>query len=200
MVEVAQGMNDEALFERVLSGNQQVLEELVTRHYGPLRGYFYRLVDGNLQDSEDLVQETFLRILRYKGKMPYSFRLWVYTLARNLAYDRFRSASYKHEQVGDKTDLIEEGDEYPYIHGVDTYNRLPETKVIERGSAEAVRKELHRLPALQREVIIMRFYGEMKLEEIATITGCPLGTVKSRLFKGLHQYKKILEEVENGNE
>ena len=46
----------------------------------------------------------------------------------------------------------------------------------------------------------MRFYGEMKLEEIATITGCPLGTVKSRLFKGLQQYKKILEEVENGNE
>ena len=200
MVGVAQGMNDEALFEQVLSGNQQVLDELVTRYYGPLRGYFYRLVDGNLQDSEDLVQETFLRILRYKGKMPYSFRLWVYTLARNLAYDRFRSASYKHEQVGDKTDLIEERDEYPTIHGVDTYNRLPEAKVIERVSAEAVREELHRLPALQREVIIMRFYGEMKLEEIATITGCPLGTVKSRLFKGLQQYKKILEEVENGNE
>lgn len=200
MVGVAQGMNDEALFEQVLSGNQQALEDLVARYYAPLRGYFYRLVGGNLQDSEDLIQETFLRVLRYKGKMPYSFRLWVYTVARNLAYDRFRSASYKHEQVGDKTDLIEEGDEYPTIHGVDTYNRLPEAKVIERVSAEAVREELHRLPALQREVIIMRFYGEMKLEEIATITGCPLGTVKSRLFKGLQQYKKILEEVENGNE
>ena len=86
------------------------------------------------------------------------------------------------------------------MHRVDTQNRFPEAKVIEMGSAEAVREELHRLPALQREVIIMRFYGEMKLEEIATITGYPLGTVKSRLFKGLQQYKKILEEVENGNE
>jgi RNA polymerase sigma-70 factor (ECF subfamily) len=200
MVGVAQGMNDEELFERVISGCQPAMEELVARYYAPLRGYFYHLVGGNLQDSEDLVQETFLRVLRYKGKKPYRFRLWVYTVARNLAYDRFRSASYKHEQVGDKTDLLEEGDGYSYIHGVDTHHRLPEAKVIEMGSAEAVREELHRLPALQREVIIMRFYGEMKLEEIATITGYPLGTVKSRLFKGLQHYKKILEEVENGNE
>jgi RNA polymerase sigma-70 factor (ECF subfamily) len=69
--------------------------------------------------------------------------------------------------------------------------------MLDQVSAKIVCQNLGCLPETQREVIIMRFYGEMKLEEIAEIIGCPLGTVKSRLYKGLKRYKRILEEVEH---
>lgn len=190
-------MNDEALFDQVLLGSQPALEELVTRYYGLLRGYFYHLVDGNLQDSEDLVQETFLRILRYKGEPPHRFRFWVYTIARNLANDRFRSARYKRELTGIKTDLAEDEAEYLSLSRTDPTDHVLEANVLDQVSAKIVCQNLGCLPETQREVIIMRFYGEMKLEEIAEIIGCPLGTVKSRLYKGLKRYKRILEEVEH---
>jgi RNA polymerase sigma-70 factor (ECF subfamily) len=193
-------MSDEAFFEQALVGSQPALEELVARHYGPLRGYFYRLVNGNLQDAEDLVQETFLRILRYKGKAPNCFRTWIYTVAHNLAYDFFRSARYKRELVGINADPIEDEADYLFLPQADAADHVLETKLLEQVSAEDVYQNLYRLPVIQREVIIMRFYGEMKLEEIAEITGCPLGTVKSRLYQGLKKYKGILEEVEHGKE
>ncbi len=193
-------MNDEILFEQVLAGSQPALEELVARYYGPLRAYFYRLVNGNLPDAEDLVQELFLRILRYKGKAPYIFRLWIYTVAHNLAYDQFRSARYKRELVGINADSIEEYADYLSLPRADPTGHDLEAKVLEQVSAETVCENLHHLSVMQREVIIMRFYDEMKLEEIAEITGCPLGTVKSRLYKGLKKYKRILEEVEHGKE
>jgi RNA polymerase sigma-70 factor, ECF subfamily len=184
-------VSDESLFEQVQRGSQPALEELVAAYYAPLRAYFFRMMGGNLQDAEDLVQETFLRVLNYKGRLPKVFRFWIYTVARNLAYDRFRSASYKHEQVAVKHELQEVLENSPSLSGSG-----PEGVVFDRISAAAVRNQLEGLPVAQREVIVMRFYGDLKLEEIAEITGRPLGTVKSRLFKGLKRYKQILEEVE----
>lgn len=193
-------MNDEVLFEQVIAGSQAALEELVERYYGQLRAYFCRLFNGNLQDAEDLVQETFLRILRYKGRIPYSFRLWIYTVAHNLAYDHFRSARYKRELTSGKTDAAEDEADYLSLQRADAVVHVLEDNVLERVSAGAIYENLCRLPVKQREVIIMRFYGEMKLEEIAEIIGCPMGTVKSRLYKGLRKFKRILEEVEHGKE
>ncbi|MFZ3069504.1 MAG: RNA polymerase sigma factor [Anaerolineaceae bacterium] len=193
-------MNDEEIFQQALGGSQPALEELVARYYGQLRAYFYRLVNGNLPDAEDLVQETFLRILHYKGKAPHTFRPWIYTVAHNLAYDFFRSAHYKRELVGINADPIEDEADYLFLPQADAADHVLEAKLLEQVSADAIYKNLYRLPMIQREVIIMRFYGEMKLEEIAVITGCPVGTVKSRLCRGLKMYKRILEEVEYDKE
>jgi len=189
-------MSDEVLFAQVMEGSRSALTELAARYYGPLRAYFFRLVNSNLQDAEDLAQETFVRLLRYRGKSPQNFRVWIFTVARNLAYDRFRSALYRYEQVdADAARTDEEGNEYlPYE--AQSPEPAAEMQALAQISADVVRGMLQRLPAAQREVIIMRFYGEMKLEEIAQITGSPLGTVKSRLFKGLLQFKQLLAEVE----
>ena len=193
-------MNDEEIFQQALGGSQSALEELVARYYGQLRAYFYRLVNGNLPDAEDLVQETFVRILRYKGKAPQAFRPWIYTVAHNLAYDFFRSAYYKREFVSTNADSIEDNAGYLSPARADAADHVLETELLQQASADAVYQNLYRLPMIHREVIIMRFYGEMKLDEIAVITGCPVGTVKSRLCRGLQMYKKILEEVEYDEE
>jgi len=188
-------MSDEELFAQLMEGSRSALTELAARYYGPLRAYFFRLMNGNLQDAEDLVQETFLRLMRYQGKLPQNFRIWIFTVARNLAYDRFRSAHYRHEQVGSEADLLER--ENAGEAGCDFENSDPaaEFEALEHISAEMVRSELNSLPQNQREVIILRFYHGLKLEEIAQITDSPLGTVKSRLFKGLQRFKQRLAEV-----
>lgn len=189
-------MNDEALFAQVMLGSRSALTELAARYYGPLRGYFYRLVNSNMQEAEDLSQETFLRLLHYRGKSPQNFRAWVFTVARNLAYDRFRSALYRREQVHVDLEFPDDDNNEDSFFDMQITVPTAEVQALMHISAETVRMKLQQLPLAQREVIIMRFYTEMKLEEIAQITNCPLGTVKSRLFKGLRQFKQLLVEVE----
>lgn len=189
-------MNDEALFAQVMLGSRSALTELAARYYPPLHAYIYRMLDSNFQEAEDLAQETFLRLLRYQGKAPQNFRPWVYAVARNLVYDRFRSALYRHEQVRTDEELTEDEISEGAYFEMQMTVPAAEVQALAHISAEVVRAKLQHLPVAQREVIIMRFYGEMKLEEIAQITCCPLGTVKSRLFKGLQHFKQLLAEVE----
>ena len=89
-----QERSDEQLMAAVMAGDQVALAALVTRHHAPLLGYLYRLVGGDRQLSEDLVQETLLHVLRqrtYQAARP--FKPWLYTIATNLARDYFKSAA-----------------------------------------------------------------------------------------------------------
>jgi len=187
-------VNDEQLFLQVQHGRREALEELVSRYYAPLRGYFYRLCGENLQDAEDFTQETFFRLLRYKGDVPHCFRFWVYTVARNLAYDRFRSSGYQREQVGLEDNLEDEADCTVSV-GLNQ-ERFTEEDALMRSEAMTVKERLKSLPVSQREVIILHFYQGLKLEEISQIMGTPLGTVKSRLFHGLASLKAQFKEVD----
>jgi RNA polymerase sigma-70 factor, ECF subfamily len=91
-----QERSDEQLMTAVMAGDQVALAALVTRHHAPLLGYLYRLVGGDRQLSEDLVQETLLHVLRqrtYQAARP--FKPWLYTIATNLARDYFKSAAVR---------------------------------------------------------------------------------------------------------
>ncbi len=187
-------LTDEILFRQVLNGRTGALSELVARYYGPLRRFLYRLVGNNMQEAEDLVQETFIHLLRYSGPPPAGFRTWVYTVARNLAYDRYRSARYRREQAGLLGDLDEEGENWRMLE-VAQMDATPEQTVLANASQDEIAAALERLPVAQREVVVLRFYEQCKLEEIAEITGAPLGTCKSRLFLGLKSLKAYLLEV-----
>jgi RNA polymerase sigma-70 factor, ECF subfamily len=182
--------------DRLRAGDAAATEALVKDYYGPLRGYFLRMVGGNLPEAEDLVQETFIRVLKYKGCPPFNFKTWIYTIARNLAYDRFRSARYRHEQFGLNNDWLDEVEENDLSRDMDPV----EDHVMDHLAFGSVRNMLEKLPANQREMVVMRFYQDLKLEEIAAITGSPLGTVKSRLFHALKRLKKILEEVDHAKQ
>ncbi len=91
-----QDRSDEQLMTAVMAGDHVALATLVTRHHGPLLGYLYRLVGGDQQLSEDLVQETLLHVLRqrtYQSDRP--FKPWLYMIATNLARDYFKSAEVR---------------------------------------------------------------------------------------------------------
>jgi RNA polymerase sigma-70 factor (ECF subfamily) len=189
-------MSDEELLFQVQQGDRAALDELAARYYAPLRGYFFRLCGENLQDAEDFTQETFVRLLRYTGKIPMNFRFWVFRVAHNLAYDHFRSAGYQREQVGFETDLFEQED-LPVRPPAAKNERFTEEAVLVRSTAGSTKEMLKDMTESQREVIIMHFYQGLKLEEIAQITETPIGTVKSRLFHGLKFLKSAFAEVDH---
>lgn len=173
---------ERALVARMRDGEGEALRQLVTAYHRPLFAFLFRLTDDHAL-ADDLVQETFIRMSAQRGHPPDSVRAWAFTVARNLAYDYFRSAVYKREQM---TGLEEIDGDAP----VDWI--APEQAVIDADRHAAVAAQLQRLPPEQREAVILRFYHELPLSEIADVTAAPLGTVKSRLF---HALKKLKSEL-----
>ncbi|MCC7206655.1 MAG: RNA polymerase sigma factor [Anaerolineae bacterium] len=173
-------MDDERVYAQLLRGDAAALAELMQRYHGPLYRFVYRQT-GDSALADDLVQETFIRLLTYRGSAPARFKAWAYTIARNLAYDHLKSARHRNEEASAAIEDL-----------------LPDTdgSVFSHDSRDEVIAALGRLPTEQREVLILRFYHEFKLEEIAEVTGVALGTVKSRLFHALKAMKGFLTVME----
>lgn len=176
-------MDDErALVARVRGGDGEALRRLVMAYHRPLFAFLFRLTNDHAL-ADDLAQETFIRITAQRGRPPDNVRAWAFTVARNLAYDHYRSAPYRREQAT----AFDEGE-------LDWANEAaPELVVIEADQQAEVAAHLQKLPPEQREVVILRFYHDLPLSEIAQVTAAPLGTVKSRLFHALRKLKSELE-------
>lgn len=176
-------ITDEELYVRVLGGDEGALEALVHRYHGQLLGYLYRQT-GDRHLAEDLVQETFTRIVTYQGEAPGRFKAWAFAVAGNLLRDYFRRAHNRREQpdamVGwadqQLPDLAPPADEL----------------LLRDDDRREVVEALHTLSPAHREVIVLRFYHELSVEEIAAVTGTPEGTVKSRIFYALKHLKARL--------
>lgn len=179
--------HDEQDYAQAREGDRVALAGLVARYHAPLLKFLTRMT-GQEQTAEDLLQETFIRLLTYRGAAPERFRPWIYQIARNLARDTFRSSAFRRETEG----LPDEA------HGSEWSVDPPDIEhlALQSSAHQQVSALLQNLPASQREVIILRFYQELSLNEISTITGAPIGTVKSRLFHGLRRARRILETEE----
>jgi len=173
-------LDDEALYGQLRAGNHAALVELVERYHSPLYKFLCRYT-GDVALADDLTQETFTRLLTYQGAPPTRFKAWVYAIASNLARDHFKSARYRRER---STDF--DGDAAMFTND-DTHTPDDRDDVI---------RALAQLSPDHREVLILRFYHDLKLDEIAEVTRAPLGTVKSRLFHALRQVKGFLAITE----
>ncbi|HEX4204182.1 MAG TPA: RNA polymerase sigma factor [Ktedonobacteraceae bacterium] len=186
-----QEKSDEQLMTAVMAGDQVALATLVTRHHAPLLGYLYRLVDGNLHLSEDLVQETLLHVL---GQHTYQtgrrFKPWLYMIATNLARDYFKSAAVR-------TSWRERDEEEVLLHLEDSESS-PEECVLAAEQGSEVRAALALLGEDYRVVVVLRFYQGFSLQEIAEALHIPLGTVKSRLSVSMHRLRILLAPVPKG--
>jgi RNA polymerase sigma-70 factor (ECF subfamily) len=183
--------SDETLVQRVLAGDHDALSALVVRYHQPLLGYLYRLTEGNRPLAEDLVQETFARLLRPANFQPgRPFKPWLYAIATNLARDSFRSAEARRTTAVADGVLAERLDPAP----------SPEERAIAADEGRAVHTALRQLADEYRITIVLRFYQELRLEEVALALGVPLGTVKSRLSVGTRRLRHLLvslrEEVQ----
>lgn len=178
---------DEELALGIQQGNLDDLTHLVESHHSRLLGFLYRMTGGDRGLAEDLTQETFMRVIRGidKYQYPRSFKTWLYAIATNLARDHFKSADTRHA-------LNLSDDDLGMIH--DTATLRPEENVLAADEARQVVAALQALPDHQREVVVLRYYQELSLAEIAEILNIPVGTVKSRLSLGLQRLRTVLEQ------
>jgi RNA polymerase sigma-70 factor, ECF subfamily len=186
-----QERSDEQLMTAVMTGDQVALAALVTRHHALLLGYLYRLVGGDRQLSEDLVQETFLHVLRqrtYQAGRP--FKPWLYMIATNLARDSFKSAAVQKSWRG--------GDAEEALLHLDDSEAGPEERALAAEQGSEVRAALAQLREDYRVVVVLRFYQGFSLQEIAQTLHIPLGTVKSRLSVGVHRLRSVLAPIPKG--
>jgi len=162
-----------------------VVEGLVGRYGHRLYRYLVHLT-GDPAMADDLFQETWLRVLdrgwRYDGRAP--FFPWLLVVARNLTLDCFRRRS-----PVSLADLTRDG-ACPLSDG----RPSPLDAVLAHRDRERLTALLARLPASQREVLLLRFQEDLSLAEIAGITGVPLPTVKSRLYRGLRALESLWGE------
>jgi RNA polymerase sigma-70 factor, ECF subfamily len=186
-----QESSDEQLMTAVMAGDQAALAALVTRHHAPLLGYLYRLVGGDRQLAEDLVQETLLNVLRqqtYQAGRP--FKPWLYMIATNLARDYFKSAVVRQRW--------REGDDEETLLQLTDSDPGPEERALAAEQGNEVRMALAQLREEYRVVLLLRFYQGFSLQEIAETLHIPLGTVKSRLSVGVHRLRDMLAPVPKG--
>lgn len=187
-------ISDEQLIARFQLGDVQAYDLLVRRYKDQLLNFVYRFV-GNRTDSEDIVQETFLRV--YKNKHMYKeiakFSTWVYTIAGNLAKTELRRR--KRHKIFSVSNFVNEERDYD----IPDREHSPERKVDSTIQEDIIQKAIEKLPAKFREVIILRDIQGFAYEEISQILDIPLGTVKSRVNRGrlkLQEDLKFLYENE----
>ncbi|MGI6358822.1 MAG: RNA polymerase sigma factor [Bacillota bacterium] len=177
-------VSDEDLCQQLQSGSEAALEALVHRYHGPIFGYVYRQVHEEAA-AQDLVQETFIRVCTRIGqyRYPEPFRPWLYRIALNICRDYWKSAYYQQRQ---RTESISAGllDDCANVACIYDWQ---ETRA-------EVRRAILSLDETYREVLVLRFYQDLKLAEIADILQAPLGTVKWRLFQALRLVKDLLRK------
>jgi RNA polymerase sigma-70 factor (ECF subfamily) len=185
-------LTDEDLALGVQQGRTADLNGLVERHFGPLVGYLYRMTGGDRMLSEDMAQETFLRVLRAIRSYAYPrpFKPWLYAIATNLARNHYRQADTRHT-----ISSPEDG-----LSANIPADSAPEDTLLEDASVQEVIGALWALPVHQREVVVLRYYQELPLAEVAETLGIPIGTVKSRLSLGLGRLRELLEVKEHERE
>src|SRR5438445_94710 len=146
---------------------------------------------GKREVAEDLFQETWMRVLlrgaQYNGKAR--FDTWLFTIARNLVIDLSRKRTMS------SLDEMSEGREDDRPFEVPMAGPSPLEQFQAREDSAEVSEVLLKLEPNYREVLVLRFYEELSLEEIAGLTKAPLSTVKSRLYRGLAALKPEVEQI-----
>jgi RNA polymerase sigma-70 factor (ECF subfamily) len=164
----------------------ELLDRLIEQYQYRLFRYLL-YVTGNRERAEDFFQETWIRVLerghQYDGKSK--FEAWLFSIARHLVID------WQRQRKPQSLDALTNPDEgAPMEFAGD--DPSPLYLVLTQESEVTVRASIRRLPAIYREVLLLRFQEDLSLVEIATVLGTPISTVKSRLYRGLEDLRVFL--------
>ena len=170
-------------------GTLKAFEILVARYREPLGHYLFRFV-ADTRECEDLLQETFLRV--YRNRLSYRriarFSTWLYTIAGNLARSEYRKR--KRRRMSSLQNLNRNDEEYE-IDIIDD-QELPDQHTNEVMQTDYILGALEQIPEEFWEVVVLRDVQHLAYEEIAEITGLPMGTVKSRINRGRAKLQLLL--------
>lgn len=187
-----QEKNDEDLMELFQNGTIEAYNILVERYSDRLIHYLFGFL-GDVRRCEDLLQDTFLRV--YRNRHSYQriarFSTWIYTIAGNLARSEYRKR--KRRMVYSIQSVNRENEEYDIA--VPDEENTPDEYTESRLQDRYIREALDLIPSSFREVVVLRDVQQLAYEEIAEITGLPMGTVKSRINRGRSKLQHLLKDV-----
>jgi RNA polymerase sigma-70 factor (ECF subfamily) len=170
---------DEELMLQVREGVGEMLAVLFDRYQTPLFNFYSRQT-GDRAASEDLVQDVFFRILKYRQsyRPGTPFRAWMYQIARNARLDYARKHPVAVEFQAEMS---------PAVIPIDSLEAQQQTALLQHA--------LHMLPDDKREILLLSRFQELKHEEIAIMLGCEVGAVKVRVHRALRELRKIFESL-----
>jgi RNA polymerase sigma factor (sigma-70 family) len=187
-----EALSDNSLMTKVREGDLDKLGLLFERYKKPLYGFF-RGLTRQQELSEDLVQNTFLRIMKYRhlfrgepaGQLGGGdFRAWMFQIARNVHYDHHRK-----NKINTSGELEDWQDKLGH-------NENRATEMTQADEQQMLSIAMDRLPIDKREVLLLSKYQEKKYQEIGEILGCTEGAVKVKVFRALQELKEVYKQLE----
>ncbi|MDP5077412.1 MAG: sigma-70 family RNA polymerase sigma factor [Nonlabens sp.] len=181
--------DDAVLVKQYIDGDEPALEALINKHQQRIYSFIYSKI-LNRDETEDIFQETFIKVIRTLKKGKYNeegkFLPWVMRIAHNLVIDHFRKAKrmpkFQSRNDFDIFDVISDGEQ------------SAEQEIIKLQVHDDVRKIIDELPDDQRDVLVMRIYKDMSFKEIADATDVSINTALGRMRYALINLRKVVEK------
>lgn len=181
-----QKLTNNALMIKVKAGDLDKLGLLYERHKKRLFGFFYNM-NGNASLSEDLVQNVFVRMLKYKHTFTGegSFTAWMFRTARNVNYDYYR----KNRIAFNQTDVTS------VAYKMEDSENM-EKEIHQKDDVNVLKRAMQLLTPEKREVLVLSKFKEMKFSEVAEILGCTEGAAKVKAHRALKDLRIIFLQLE----
>ena len=175
-------IEDYILIRRIQNGDTEAFETLVRKYYQNIYNFCVRRCNGDTTLAADLTQDTFLKLITHiqQYRLTGKFINFLLTIAVNTCNNHFKKKS---------PDLVD----MDTLSTVESNVNIAE-EILRQEDTQIIQQALDQLPDIQKEVVILRFYHDRKLKEIAAITGVSLPTAKSRLKQGLDKLKRYLDQ------
>jgi RNA polymerase sigma-70 factor, ECF subfamily len=166
-----------------------LLDRLIEQYqYRLFRYLFY--ITGDKARAEDFFQETWIRVLerghQYDGKSK--FEAWLFAIARHLVID------WQRTKKAQSLDALTDPEQEKPLQVADDREPSPFEQVLAHEREEDLHASLEKIPAIYREVLVLRFQEELQIEEMVGVLSIPVSTVKSRLYRGLDALRGSFEE------
>jgi RNA polymerase sigma factor (sigma-70 family) len=182
-------ISDQELIGKYLAGHEPALEKLIRRHKSRVFAYILMVVKDK-ELAEDLFQDTFIKVINTFRSGQYKeegkFIQWVMRIAHNLIIDFFRKAK--------RIPIVENNDDYDIFDKVRIPVESVEDQLITEQIHRDVKKLIDYLPKEQKEVLVMRHYGDMSFKDIAEVTNVSINTALGRMRYALINLRKLVKE------
>lgn len=188
-IENLRTVTDADLIVAAIAGGSDSFEELVRRYQRPITGYVFRIV-CDYEASLDVTQEVFIKVYNSLAKYSsdYKFSTWLYRIAHNAAVDHLRRNNISQQS------LEAENADGTFELQLESQGATPEQDHQRSQWRSEIETVVNLLPSAYKELIVLRHGQDLSYDEIAEVTGLPLGTVKNRLFRAREMMRGIFIE------